>query len=84
MLAKRRYLGTHVFLIVMGLIMVLPLVYMVMNAFKPYDELFLFPPRPWVRRPTLDNFGDLVMASGASAVPSTAISSTVSSRQGLQ
>lgn len=49
--------------------MALPLVYMIVNAFKPYDELFLWPPRFWVRRPTLDNFADLLLATSTSTVP---------------
>jgi putative chitobiose transport system permease protein len=39
-----------------GLFMVLPLVYTVVNAFKPLNELFLFPPRFFAQHPTLDNF----------------------------
>lgn len=68
---KKTYIGTHAFLIILGAIMVLPLVYMVANAFKPYDELFLFPPRFWVRRPTLDNFTGFLMATSSSSVPFT-------------
>ncbi|KAA2281078.1 carbohydrate ABC transporter permease, partial [Clostridioides difficile] len=33
---------------VFGSFMVLPLIYAVNNAFKPLDELFIFPPRFWV------------------------------------
>ena len=39
-----------------GAFMALPLVYTVVSAFKPIDEIFLFPPRFFVRNPTLDNF----------------------------
>jgi ABC-type glycerol-3-phosphate transport system permease component len=49
----------------------LPLVYMVSTAFKPLDELFLFPPRFLVRRPTLQNFSDLVLSLSSSTVPFT-------------
>ena len=41
---------------IMALFMALPLVYVISNAFKPYGELFLFPPRFFVQHPTLDNF----------------------------
>ena len=44
------------FLILAGLFMLLPLIYTVVNAFKPLNEIFLFPPRFIVRHPTLDNF----------------------------
>ena len=49
--------------------MALPLVYSIMNAFKPLDELFLFPPRLFVRRPTLKNFSDLFYLMSNSFVP---------------
>ncbi|QGH33490.1 ABC transporter permease subunit [Gracilibacillus salitolerans] len=57
------------FLAVFGMFMALPLVYAVNNAFKPLDELFIFPPRFFVRNPTLDNFYDLVAVMGDSWVP---------------
>lgn len=47
----------------------LPLVYLVNTAFKPLDELFLFPPRFFVSNPTTKNFTDLLQALGSSSVP---------------
>lgn len=44
------------FLFLMGLFSMLPLVYCVCTAFKPLDELLIFPPRFFVSRPTLANF----------------------------
>lgn len=38
------------------LFMLLPIVYIFSTAFKPMDELFLFPPRFLVRNPTFENF----------------------------
>lgn len=52
-----------------GSFMALPLIYAVNNAFKPLDELFIFPPRFFVNNPTLDNFYDLVALMGNSWVP---------------
>ncbi|WP_314586727.1 carbohydrate ABC transporter permease [Paenibacillus terrigena] len=52
-----------------ALLMVAPLVYLVSTAFKPLEELFLFPPRFFVINPTLKNFNDLLMITGASTVP---------------
>lgn len=52
-----------------GAFMALPLIYAVNNAFKPLDELFIFPPRFFVINPTLDNFFDLVAIMGDSWVP---------------
>lgn len=49
--------------------MSLPLVYTVSNAFKPLSELFIFPPRLWVRNPTFDNFRDLFVLMARSRMP---------------
>lgn len=49
----------------------LPLIYLISTAFKPLDELFLFPPRFFVRRPTFQNFSILLSALDAAAVPFT-------------
>ncbi|WP_341278358.1 carbohydrate ABC transporter permease [Paenibacillus sp. FSL H8-0537] len=54
-----------------GAFMAMPLIYAVNNAFKPLDELFIFPPRIFVHNPTLDNFFDLVAIMGNSWVPLT-------------
>lgn len=56
-------------LAVFGAFMALPLIYAVSNAFKPLDELFIFPPRFLVNNPTLDNFFDLFALMGSSWVP---------------
>lgn len=40
----------------LGIVMVLPLYLLVISAFKPVDELFAFPPRFFIIRPTLLNF----------------------------
>ena len=47
----------------------LPLIYIVNAAFKPLDELFLFPPTFFVKHPTGKNFRDLVISLGSSTVP---------------
>lgn len=52
-----------------GAFMAIPLVYAINNAFKPLDELFIFPPRFFVINPTLDNFFDLFAIMGDSWVP---------------
>src|SRR5690606_20371491 len=51
--------------------MSLPLVYAINNAFKPLEELFQFPPKFFVRNPTLDNIRDLFTLMNASWVPFT-------------
>ena len=49
--------------------MALPMVYAINNAFKPLDEIFLFPPRFFVRNPTMANFYDLFSLMANSWVP---------------
>lgn len=56
-------------LVVFGAFMILPLVYAVNNAFKPLDEIFIFPPTLFVRHPTMNNFIDLFNLLGNSWVP---------------
>lgn len=58
-----------VVLLLFGGFMVIPLVYAINNAFKPLDEIFLFPPRLFVRNPSIQNFIDLVNIMGESWVP---------------
>ena len=49
----------------------LPLIYLISTAFKPLDELFIYPPQFFVRNPTTKNFSDLVVSLGSSTVPFT-------------
>ncbi len=58
-----------IFLSGIALFMVVPLVYQLNQAFKPLDEFFLFPPRLFVRNPTLNNFRDLFALLANSWVP---------------
>mgnify|MGYP004607778519 FL=1 len=48
-----------IFLFFMGAFSVLPMVYCLCTAFKPLDELLVFPPRFFVHRPTFANFTEL-------------------------
>ena len=43
-------------LVILGGFMLMPVVYTVVQAFKPMEELFLFPPRFTVSNPTVKNF----------------------------
>ena len=61
--------GISIVLIIMGLFMFIPMYYTVIQALKPLDELFMFPPRFYVINPTFDNFKDLVILMGDSWVP---------------
>mgnify|MGYP002771479907 CR=1 FL=1 len=44
------------FLILGGMFSVLPLVYAVVTSFKPLEELLVFPPRFFVKRPVITNY----------------------------
>ena len=46
-------------MIICGIFMVYPLVMILNNAFKPFDELFRYPPKLFVQNPTWKNFKDL-------------------------
>lgn len=56
-------------MIACGLAMILPLVMVVNNCLKPLDELFQYPPKIFVRNPTLENFSDLFRLMNDSWVP---------------
>ena len=58
-----------IFITAAAVFSLLPIVYVISTAFKPMDELFVFPPRFFVRRPVLQNFRDLMMSLGGSTVP---------------
>jgi len=62
-------IGISIVLILMGAFMFLPMLYTVMQSLKPMDELFVFPPRFYVVRPTLQNFADLFTLMSDSWVP---------------
>ncbi len=58
-----------VFLAVIGAFMMLPLVYVIVTAFKPLDEILAYPPKFFVQHPTLDNFTDLIEITQETWVP---------------
>ena len=58
-----------VLMFICGIFMVLPLVMIVNNALKPLDELYQFPPKIFVRNPTLENFSDLFVLMNDSWIP---------------
>ncbi|MBQ7391053.1 MAG: carbohydrate ABC transporter permease [Clostridia bacterium] len=61
--------GITVVLTILGVFMFLPMVYAISQAFKPLDELWMYPPRFFVRNPTLKNFSDLFTLMNDSWVP---------------
>ncbi len=58
-------------LLILGLIMALPMYLMIINAFKPLNELFLYPPRFYITSPTFDNLKSLFTLLGTTWVPIT-------------
>ncbi len=61
--------GITIVLAIFGVFMFLPMYYTIIQSLKPLNELFYFPPRFYVVRPTLDNFSDLFNLMGDSWVP---------------
>ena len=62
-------IGINVLLFVFGAFMFLPMFYAFCQALKPLDELWMFPPRFFVRNPTFKNFSDLFRLMSTSYVP---------------
>lgn len=62
-------LGITVLLVVLGVFMFIPLYYVVIQSFKPLDELWMFPPRFIVMKPTFKNYKDLFVQMNVSWVP---------------
>lgn len=56
-------------LLFFAVLMAVPLVYAIASAFKPFEEIFIFPPRLYVVNPTTDNFRDLFLIFADSTVP---------------
>lgn len=56
-------------MIICGIFMALPLVMIINNALKPLDEIYQYPPRIFVRNPSLENFTDLFILMSDSWVP---------------
>lgn len=59
----------YVFLLPLAFFMILPMVFIFSNAFKPPDELFAYPPRFLVTNPTFKNFTELFSKMSNSGVP---------------
>ena len=61
--------GITFMLTILGIVMFVPMYYVVIQSLKPLDELFMFPPRFYVINPTFDNFSDLFTLMSDSWVP---------------
>ncbi len=59
----------HVIAFPLSVLMILPVVFLFGQAFKPLGELFRFPPTIFVHNPTLDNFRNLMNLAGSTGIP---------------
>ncbi|MBE6531361.1 MAG: carbohydrate ABC transporter permease [Ruminococcaceae bacterium] len=63
--------GITFMLVILGIFMFIPMYYVVIQSFKPLDELWMFPPRFYVAKPTFKNYSDLFSLMDTSVVPFT-------------
>ncbi len=61
--------GITVFLVILGAFMFFPMYYAVVQALKPLDELWVYPPKFYVVHPTLGNFSLMFKTLQTSWVP---------------
>ena len=69
---SRSRLGNLVVLVLltaMGVFTAIPFLFSIVQSIKPVDELFVYPPRLTVSRPTLDNFAVLFHLTSSTWVP---------------
>ena len=59
----------YLILIPISIFMLLPVMFVVSNAFKPIDELNRFPPTFIVERPTMNNFRQIMAVTQGTGVP---------------
>ena len=62
-------IAIFIFLALVGAFMLLPFVYSIVQSIKPMSEIFIFPPRFFVRNPTLENFSSLFQMVNTAWVP---------------
>jgi ABC-type glycerol-3-phosphate transport system permease component len=67
----RSQIKFYTVLVPLGIFMIMPIIFLFSNAFKPMDELFAYPPAFFVRHPTLNNFKKLLSAAEAANIPAT-------------
>ncbi|MDC3416868.1 carbohydrate ABC transporter permease [Aquibacillus salsiterrae] len=65
----RSQIKFYIFLIPFAVFMMLPILFIVNHAFKPLDELYAFPPRFFVYKPTFENFQNLFELANTSGIP---------------
>jgi len=66
---EKGQIGFYIVLVPLAIIMIIPVIYILNHAFKPFDELFAYPPLFFVRRPTMQNFQDMFRFMGQTHTP---------------
>lgn len=62
-------IAIFVFLALLGIFMIFPIYYSVIQSIKPVEELFVFPPKLYVLNPTTRNFSDMFTVAASMWVP---------------
>lgn len=62
-------LPIYAYIVPLAIFMGAPILFIINNALKPFDELFAYPPRFFVEQPTLDNFRRLFQTTANATVP---------------
>ena len=62
-------ISIFILLALLGIFMIFPLYYSIIQSFKPISELFVFPPKLYVISPMTENFSNLFKVAGNLWVP---------------
>lgn len=62
-------IGIFILLLLVGIFMLFPIYFSIIQSIKPMEELFLFPPKLYVIRPTSQSFEDMLKVAGSMDVP---------------
>ena len=70
--SSRSFLGNlllGIVLFLLGFLFLFPVIYMINQALKPLNEMYMFPPKLFVQNPTVNNFRDLSRILANTLVP---------------
>ena len=62
-------IAIFILLALVGIFMLFPIYFSFIQSIKPVEELFLFPPKLYVQRPTMQSFEDMLKVAGGMDVP---------------
>ena len=62
-------IAIFILLALVGIFMLFPIYFSIIQSIKPVEELFLFPPKMYVQRPTMQSFEDMLKVAGGMDVP---------------